>query len=125
MKKLFAVMLVAVGFLLAPAASAANFGIGISIGVPPPPYAYYMPPAPGVGFMWVDGFWYPRGGRYLWRDGYWARPQYAGGYWVAPRYYGGRYYNGYWGRGDRDRDGIPDRRDHRDNRRDYGYGFRR
>jgi len=147
MKKLLAVMLFAGGSLFIPSASAGNFSIGVAIGAPPPARYYAMPAAPGPGYMWIDGFWYPRGGRYFWRSGYWALPPYAGGYWVAPRYSGGRYYNGYWGRGDRDRDGIrnrydsydnryrggrdrdrdgiPNRRDGYDNRRGYGYGFRR
>ncbi len=125
MKKFFGMMLLAGGSFLIPSASAANIGFGISIGAPPPARYYAMPPSPGPGFMWVDGYWYPNGGRYAWRNGYWARPPYAGAYWVAPRYNGGRFYNGYWGRGDRDRDGIPNRFDRFDNRRGFGYGYRR
>ena len=139
-----------------------RFSIGIGIGSPgyygpdyfdgygpPPPHAYVAvrPPYPGPGYSWIDGYWHPAGGRYAWRSGYWGLAPYAGGYWVAPRYYGGRYYNGYWGRGDRDgdgipnrfdrydnrfrggrdrdRDGVPDRYDRYDNRRGYGYGYRR
>jgi hypothetical protein len=95
----------------------------------PPAYAAVRPPYPGPGYTWIDGYWYPDGGRYAWRAGYWAMPPYAGGYWVAPRYYGGRYYNGYWGHrgGDRDdyryRSGYRGDHDH-DRGRGYGYGFR-
>jgi hypothetical protein len=105
-----------------------NFSFDLSFGAPPPlpPAYYYAPPAmPVPGYVWVAGYWYPYAGRWAWRNGYWTRPPYRGGYWVAPRYYGGRYYNGYWGRGDRDHDGIPNRYDRFDNRRGYGYGFRR
>jgi hypothetical protein len=65
---------------------------------PPPPPAAYMPPAPGPGYAWVDGYYYPVGPRYRWRTGYWAHRPYVGAYWVAPRYYGRRYYRGYWRR---------------------------
>ncbi|HYW45597.1 MAG TPA: YXWGXW repeat-containing protein [Bryobacteraceae bacterium] len=63
---------------------------------PPAPLVAYAPPAPGYGYTWVGGYWYPAGARYSWRPGYWARPPYARTYWVAPRYYGRRYYPGYW-----------------------------
>jgi hypothetical protein len=62
----------------------------------PRPPAYYA--APGPGYAWVGGYWYPSGPRYAWRPGYWAMPPYARAYWVGPRYYGGRYYRGYWRR---------------------------
>jgi hypothetical protein len=66
---------------------------------PPPPAAYgYVPVAPGPGYSWISGYYYPVGPRWGWRPGYWARPPYARAYWVGPRYYGGRYYRGYWGR---------------------------
>ncbi len=66
---------------------------------PPPPVAYYAAPvAPGPGYGWVDGYYYPVGPRWGWRPGYWAARPFAGAFWVAPRYYGGRYYNGYWRR---------------------------
>jgi hypothetical protein len=68
-------------------------------GAPPsPPVVAYAPPAPGPGYAWVGGSYYPVGARYAWRGGYWARPPYAGGNWVGPRYYGHRYYRGYWRR---------------------------
>src|SRR5690348_920639 len=64
---------------------------------PPPPPAYYaVPVAPGPGYSWVSGYYYPVGPRWVYRRGYWARPPYARAYWVGPRYYGGRYYRGYW-----------------------------
>jgi hypothetical protein len=66
---------------------------------PPPPVGYgYVPVAPGPGYTWIGGYYYPVGARYAWRPGYWARPPYARSYWVAPRYRGGRYYGGYWRR---------------------------
>src|ERR1700674_2996646 len=63
---------------------------------PPPPPIVAHAPAPGPGYVWISGYWYPAGSRWHWRAGYWARPPYARAYWVAPHYYGGRYYAGYW-----------------------------
>jgi hypothetical protein len=83
------------------------FGVGVgyprpvAVYAPPPapPVAYgYVPAAPGPGYSWVGGYYYPVGPRYVWRPGYWARPPYAHSYWVGPRYHGGRYYRGYWRR---------------------------
>ena len=102
--KLFAVMLLAGSSLFA----GVRFSVGIGVGVPvapvvayappPAPVVAYAPPASGVGFVWVPGYQYFVGGRYVWRPGYWARPPFAGAHWVAPRYYSHRYYPGYWRR---------------------------
>ena len=81
------------------------FGIGIGGGQryyappPPPPAAYYAPPvAPGPGYAWVNGYYYPQGRDWRYRSGYWGRRPYPGAYWTAPRYDRGRYYGGYWRR---------------------------
>ncbi|MFM2125295.1 MAG: hypothetical protein RL328_1746 [Acidobacteriota bacterium] len=63
---------------------------------PPPPPAMYAPPAPGPGYVWIQGYWGYAGGRYAWNNGYWTRPPRGRGKWVAPRYHKGRYYQGYW-----------------------------
>lgn len=97
--------------------AAVRVGVGINIGgyYPPPAYyapapVYYAPPpvaprvyyarpvAPGPGYVWINGYYYPSAGRYAWRAGYWTRPPYVGARWYAPRYHGGRYYHGYWRR---------------------------
>lgn len=63
---------------------------------PSEPY-YVRPASPGVGYVWVDGDWYWRGGRYVYRNGYWARPHGAR-VWVGGSWY--RHGNGYrWRRG--------------------------
>ena len=85
---------------------AARWFVGIGIGAPypvysapPPPPVYYAPPvAPGPGYSWISGYYYPVGPRWVWRGGYWARPPYRGAYWVGPRYYRNRWYRGYWRR---------------------------
>lgn len=91
MKKLLAAMLLTAGL---------GFGqvsFGIQIGPPPPPRVLRVRPfAPGPGYFWVDGYWYPAGRRYRWHDGYWTRPPYDGAYWVGPRHEGGMFYGGYW-----------------------------
>jgi len=64
---------------------------------PEPPY-YARPYSPGPGYVWVEGDWVVRNGRYHYREGHWARPGtrvWVNGTWV-PR--GGGYYwkRGYW-----------------------------
>jgi hypothetical protein len=73
--------------------------VGINLGAPPPARVVaYVPPSPGYGYSWINGYWYPAGPRWAWHAGYWARPPYARARWVAPRYHGNRYYGGYWRR---------------------------
>jgi len=38
---------------------------------------YTRLPAPGEGYIWINGDWYWNGGRYEWREGRWARPDMA------------------------------------------------
>lgn len=40
---------------------------------PEPPY-YVRSVSPGVDYVWIDGNWVVRGGRYHWREGHWRRP---------------------------------------------------
>ena len=107
--------------LLVPAATAhAQISFGIRIGEPPPPRAYRVPPRPGPDYVWVEGYQYPQGGRYVWHNGYWTRPPYADAYWVAPYHVGGQYYAGRWegSRGNVAHDHRSDRSKQRDERRD-------
>jgi hypothetical protein len=77
-----------------------SIGIGVGGYGPgyygPPAYVPYVPPYPGPGYAWVNGYWVPQGGRNVWVGGYWRAP-YAYGYRMAPRYYGPRYYQSYRG----------------------------
>jgi len=75
-----------------------GYGYGYYAAPPPPPVVAYAPPYARPGYTWIGGYYYPYGGRYVWRGGYWARPPYVGARWIAPRYYGHRYYGGYWRR---------------------------
>jgi hypothetical protein len=89
-KTLLAMMLVA-------GSSFAQLSVGVRIGAPPPPRVVRVRPhAPGPDYAWVEGYWYPAGGRYKWHNGYWTRPPYAGARWVGPHYDGGQFFNGYW-----------------------------
>jgi len=70
-------------------AHAAHIGVYVGMGGP----AAYMPPCPGPGYSWVDGYW--AGG--YWTPGYW---NYVGaGYGPAYGYYGYRHDDDDWGRG--------------------------
>jgi hypothetical protein len=95
-------LLLLIGLLFASTSvfAGVHWSVGIGVGgyCPPPPVAVYAPPAPGPGYAWVGGYYYPVGPRYVWHAGYWAHPPFAGAHWVAPRYYGHRYYGGYWHR---------------------------
>jgi hypothetical protein len=106
--------------LLVPAATAnAQVSVGIHIGEPPAPRAYVVPPQPGPGYDWVEGYQYPVNGRYKWHNGYWTRPPYQGAYWVAPYHSGGQYYTGRWegGQGNVNHDHHSDKSRDRDDRR--------
>jgi hypothetical protein len=114
MKKLLAAMILTAGFGLA-----AQFSVGIHIGEPPRPRVVRVRPvSPGVGYSYVDGYWYPVGNRYTWHQGYWTRPPYEGSQWNAPRYEGGMYYQGYWNGNNREV-GHDHRWDRDRNRRDF------
>jgi hypothetical protein len=96
-KTLLALMLIAGG------AAFSQVSVGIRIGAPPPPRVVHIKPvAPGAGYVWVNGYWYPVGHHYKWHDGYWTRPPYAGAVWVVPHHDGERFFEGYW-EGDRGR----------------------
>ena len=71
--------------------------LGIRIGPPPAPRMVRIRPAsPGAGYSYVDGYWYPSHGRYVWHAGYWTRPPYEGASWASPRYEGNSYIQGSW-----------------------------
>jgi hypothetical protein len=66
---------------------------------PEPPY-YARPASPGVGYVWIDGEWIVRGGRYHWREGYWRRSGtrvWIGGSWES-RNNGWYWRRGHWRR---------------------------
>ena len=92
--KLLAMMLLAGGSIFAPTMFAqTRFSIGLGFGSQgagfnqaPPAYASNIPPCPGPGFTWVDGYWTNDYGRESWVNGYWNAPPVFTGYQVAPRF---------------------------------------
>lgn len=73
MKKAVVVMMLLAGGLFA----APRVTVGIGFGAPAPVVA--VPPCPGPGYTWVDGYYAPSG---VWMAGYWAPPAVV----VAPRF---------------------------------------
>ena len=109
-------VLVAASAVLAPAATAVPHSIDVRVGPPAP--RYEAVPAPRRGYVWAPGYWDRRGQQYAWTRGTWVRERpgyvYTQPAWVND---GGRYrFNrGAWARGDRDRDGAPNRVDRHPN----------
>jgi hypothetical protein len=62
---------------------------------PDAPY-YVRPSSPGPGYVWIEGDWVARSGRYHWREGYWRR---AGNrVWITGSWESGPH-GWYWRRG--------------------------
>lgn len=99
--------------LLAPVA-AADIQWGVSARFAPPAPMLVPVPAPRPGHLWTPGYWDWSHGRYIWMNGSWVRDRPGYVYW-QPRWVlqDGQWWlqRGHWARGDRDRDGIPDRWD--------------
>ena len=101
------------GAMAPPAAAAVQWGVSVTV-APPAPMLVATPPL-RPGYVLVPGYWGWSGGRHVWMNPSWLRerPGYAysqprwverDGHWRLER--------GRWARGDRDRDGIPNRADH-------------
>src|SRR5438552_12887399 len=86
--KLLAMMLLAGGSMFAQT----RFSVGVGFGgggfnQAPAQYVSNIPPCPGPGYTWVDGYWSQDYGRQFWVNGYWTAPQpFIGGYLAAPRF---------------------------------------
>jgi hypothetical protein len=93
-------------------ASAASYGVAVDVA--PPSLRDENAPPPRHGRQWVPGYWNWNGHRHVWAPGVWVRERrgyvYAQPEWVE-RDGHWELRRGHWGRGDRDRDGIPDRFD--------------
>jgi hypothetical protein len=106
--------------------ASAQTHFGVQIGIPAPVYVtappaprYEYVPAARHGYFWVPGHWEWQGNGHVWVRGHHVRAR-SGYYYQPVQWYrdGDRwaYRQGGWHRGDRDRDGIPDRYDRdRDN----------
>ena len=83
----------------------------LDVRVAPPPPRYAPPPPPRRGYVWVPGYWRPRGPRHVWVAGHWMRAR--SGYVYRQPAWVQRGNQWHWnaGRWDRDGDGVPNRYD--------------
>lgn len=107
------------GAMALPMPAAARVDTVVTINVGPPPPRVEVVPAARRGYNWVPGYWDWRGNRHVWVRGNWVQAR-QGYYYNQPQWVSqnGRWVlqRGNWARGDRDRDGIPNRYDRdRDN----------
>jgi len=63
-KKILAGLLLAGGTMFA----APRIGFGINIGAPAPVVVAAVPPCPGPGYVFIDGYWQLPAGRVVWHD---------------------------------------------------------
>lgn len=87
--KLLAMMLLAGGSMFAQTRFSAGIGFGGNGGgfnQPSAAYVSNIPPCPGPGYTWVDGYWSQDYGRPIWIAGYWSAPAFSFGYQFAPRF---------------------------------------
>jgi hypothetical protein len=113
-KKLVLAAVLAASFgSVVPAANAA-----LIVRVAPPPPREEIIPAPRSGHVWSAGHWEWRNRHHQWVGGTWVRERrgyhYSQPTWVENN---GRWRmeRGNWRRGDRDGDGVPNRRDNAPN----------
>ena len=82
--KLIATLLLAGSSLFAGPRIGIGFGVGVGPAyvAPAPVYAApaYVPPCPGPGYTFVDGYWVGAGAHRVWHAGYWAGPRFEHGY---------------------------------------------
>ena len=77
-------------------------GVGeVVYAAPPAPRVEEVGVAPGIGYVWIGGYWGWVGGRHEWVPGYWERPR-PGYVWVPHAWVreggGWRLHAGYWRR---------------------------
>jgi hypothetical protein len=122
-RKILVSALLASSIGIIPAVASAD--VGIFLDVAPPAPRYEVVPAPRAGYIWAPGYWDWRNGRHVWVRGHWERER--RGYYYHPQRWeqrDGRWTleRGRWDReryvdsrrgerGDRDRDGVPNRVD--------------
>ena len=91
--KLLAMMLLAGGSMFAQT----RFSVGMGFNQAPPVYASNIPPCPGPGYSWVDGYWSQDYGQPVWIAGYWNAPVFGTGFGFEPGF------DSHFRGGDRDR----------------------
>ena len=78
--KVLAMMLLAGGMVFAQP----RISVGIGFNQAPPAYASNIPPCPGPGYTWVDGYWSQNYGQPVWNAGYWNAPAFTASFGFAP-----------------------------------------
>ncbi len=111
-KKTFFAAMVAASLATIPATVSVARDIVVQIA--PPELRFETAPAARRGHVWAPGHWDWNGRRHVWVSGQWVRER-RGHVYFAPSWVerGGRWHKegGGWRRGDRDRDGVPNRVD--------------
>ena len=125
-KKTLLGAIVATGSLMSLLPTAANAQYTAIVSVAPPAPVYEATPAPREGYVWAPGHHEWRNGQYVWVQGHWLQAR-SGYEYREPRWV--QRGDGQWAlvgnnwerrgpMGDRDRDGIPNAFDDRNNNRD-------
>jgi hypothetical protein len=90
----------------------ASAAVSIYFQSAPPPVRYERVPAPRRGYAWINGYWDVHRNRHVWNSGHWERAR-VGYHYAQPTWLKNNrrweLQRGEWRRGDRDRDGIPNR----------------
>jgi len=86
MKKLLLMGTVLLGTILTGCAPGGGY-VSARLGPPPPPRYGIIGVTPGPGYMWTDGYWEPRGGRWYWVGGSWRRPPRGRRHWVPNQWH--------------------------------------
>jgi hypothetical protein len=101
MKRYLPAIVVFGGLSLLAATGCGSYGGGYYATVPPPAPRYgVLGYAPAPGYVWTDGFYSFRGGRYNWVPGRWMRPPRPRAQWVPGQWNrhnrGYRFQRGHW-----------------------------
>jgi hypothetical protein len=84
MKKFRLIHVAVAGLIALSSLTACSGGSQFTVSTRPETPYYARPMSPGSGYVWIDGDWVVRGGRYQWREGRWARSRnrtWVGGNW--------------------------------------------
>jgi hypothetical protein len=100
--RLLCFLLLAIELLTIPVQSRSQVVVGVSVRIGPPALPVYEQPiCPGLGFLWVPGYWAYGSDGYFWVPGTWVEPPEVGLLWT-PGYWAWendayRWHAGYWG----------------------------
>jgi hypothetical protein len=78
--KLIATLILAGSSLFAGPRISFGVGFGAPVVPAPSPEVAYVPPCPGPGYAWIDGYYTFVEGRRVWHEGYWGAPVFREGF---------------------------------------------